>query len=185
MMEPDLTFIEQVSDLSHQNVQRCYYCLRCSAGCPAVADLAGGAMEYTPAQILRLVQLGQKDPLLHSSAIWLCIGCETCGTRCPNQIHAGSVIDALRQIAIAEHVPAAERSVLKLHEAFLNSIRRFGRLHELSMILEHKLTSRDLLSNLDMGIDMFIKGKIHPFPKRIQGRDEVKKLFQMGEQDET
>jgi heterodisulfide reductase subunit C len=175
-MEPNLNFIDQVSELSQQNVRRCYYCLRCSAGCPAAY-----AMEYTPAQILRLVQLGQSDPLLHSSAIWLCIGCETCGTRCPNEIHAGAVIDALRQIAIAQDVPAAERSVFKLHQAFLNSIRRFGRLHELSMILEHKLTSRDLLSNLDMGIDMFLKGKIHPLPKRIQGMDEVKKLFEMKE----
>jgi heterodisulfide reductase subunit C len=177
-MEPDLTFIEQVSELSQQNVRRCYYCLRCSAGCPAAY-----AMDHTPAQILRLVQLGQKDLLLHSSAIWLCIGCETCGTRCPNEIHAGAVIDALRQIAMAEQVPAAERSVFKLHEAFLNSIRRFGRLHELSMILEHKLTSRDLFSNLDMGLDMFLKGKIHPFPKRIQGMDEVKKMFELGAED--
>jgi heterodisulfide reductase subunit C len=179
-MEPDLAFIEQVSELSHQNVSRCYYCLRCSAGCPAAY-----AMDFTPAQILRLVQLGQKDALLQSSAIWLCIGCETCGTRCPNEIHAGAVIDALRHIAIAEGVPAAERSVFKLHEAFLNSIRRFGRLHELSMILEHKLTSRDLLSNLDMGIDMFLKGKIHLLPKRIKGMDQVKTLFETkGETDQ-
>ena len=177
-MEPDLTFIDRVSELSQQNVRRCYYCLRCSAGCPAAY-----AMDFSPAQILRLVQLGQKDALLHSSAIWLCIGCETCGTRCPNEIHAGAVIDALRQIALAEHVPAAERSVFKLHEAFLNSIRRFGRLHDLSMILEHKLTSRDLLSNLDMGIDMFLKGKIHPFPKRIQGMDEVKRMFELGDEE--
>ena len=141
-------------------------------------------MDFSPAQILRLVQLGQKDALLHSSAIWLCIGCETCGTRCPNQIHAGAVIDALRQIAIADNVPAAERSVFKLHEAFLNSIRRFGRLHELSMLLEHKLTSRDLFSNLDMGIDMFLKGKIHPLPKRIEGMEAVKKLFEMKEEQE-
>jgi heterodisulfide reductase subunit C len=173
-MKPDLTFIEQVSDLSHQNVRRCYYCLRCSAGCPAAY-----AMDYSPAQILRLVQLGQKDTLTHSSAIWLCIGCETCGTRCPNQIHAGAVIDALRQIAVHDHVPPAERSVFKLHQAFLASIRRFGRLHELSMILEHKLTSRDLLSNLDMGIDMFLKGKIHPFPARIQDREQVQSLFNL------
>ena len=134
----------------------------------------------TPAQILRLVQLGQKDTLLHSSAIWLCIGCETCGTRCPNEIHAGAVIDALRQIALARSVPAAERSVFKLHEAFLDSIRTWGRLHELSMILQHKLTSRDLLSNLDMGLDMFLKGKIHPLPKRIKGMDQVKQLFRPG-----
>jgi heterodisulfide reductase subunit C len=177
-MEPELTFIEQVSDLSHQNVHRCYYCLRCSAGCPAAY-----AMDYTPAQILRLVQLGQKDTLLHSSAIWLCIGCETCGTRCPNEIHAGAVIDALRHIAIAEGVPPAERSVFKLHEAFLDSIRTWGRLHELSMLMEYKLISRDLFSDLDMGLDMFLKGKIHPFPKRIQGMDEVKALFQMGEKE--
>ena len=175
-MEPDLTFIEQVSDLSHQNVQRCYYCLRCTAGCPAAY-----AMEYTPAQILRLVQLGQKDALLRSSAIWLCIGCETCGTRCPNEIHAGAVIDALRQLAVAEKVPPGERRVFKLHKAFLDSIRTWGRLHELTMLMEYKLTSGDLFSDLDMGLDMFVKGKIHPLPKRIRGMDEVKRLFEMGD----
>ena len=173
-MEPELSFIEQVSELSHQNVRRCYYCLRCSAGCPAAY-----AMEYAPAQMLRLVQLGQKEALLSSSAIWLCIGCETCGTRCPNEIHAGAVIDVLRHIALTEGVSPAEPSVYKLHEAFLDSIRTWGRLHELTMILQHKLTSRDLFSNLDMGLDMFLKGKIQPLPKRIKGMEEVKALFEM------
>lgn len=179
-MEPDLTFIERVSELSHQNVSRCYYCLRCSAGCPSAY-----AMEYTPAQILRMVQLGQKDTLLRSSAIWLCIGCETCGTRCPNEIHAGAVIDSLRQVALAEGVSPAELSVFKLHVAFLDSIRTWGRLHELTMILQHKLTSHDLFSNLDMGLDMFLKGKIHPLPQRIQGIDEVKALFRMKDEVEA
>lgn len=176
-MEPDLTFIEQVSDLSHQNVRRCYYCLRCSAGCPSAY-----AMDYTPAQILRMVQLGQKQALLHSSAIWLCIGCETCGTRCPNEIHAGAVIDTLRHLALADSVRTAEPSVFLLHKAFLDSIYTWGRLHELSMILQHKLTSRDLLSNLDMGLVMFLKGKIHPFPKRIKGIRQVRLLFHQDDQ---
>jgi heterodisulfide reductase subunit C len=177
-MEPESSFMERVSELSGQAVGRCYYCLRCSAGCPAAY-----AMEYTPAQLLRLVQLGQKDALLNSSAIWLCIGCETCGTRCPNEIHAGAVIDTLRQLALAEGVKPAERSVYRLHVAFLDSIRWWGRLHELSMILQHKLTSGDnLLNNLDMGLVMFLKGKIHPLPKRIKGMDEVKALFEMGDE---
>ena len=175
-MKPDLQFAGEVGALSQQNIQRCYYCLRCSAGCPSAY-----AMDCTPAQMLRMVQLGQKEPLLRSSAIWLCIGCETCGTRCPNEIHAGAVIDALRQIALAEEVTPAERSVYKLHVAFLDSIRWWGRLHELSMIFQHKLTSGDnLLNNLDMGLDMFLKGKIHPLPKRIKGIGEVKQLFEMG-----
>ncbi len=172
-MQPDLTFVERVSALSRQNVRRCYYCLRCSAGCPAAPF-----MDYTPAQLLRLVQLGQKETLLRSSAIWLCIGCETCGTRCPNEIHAGAVIDALRQMAVAEGVPVGERRVFKLHEAFLDSIRTWGRLHELTMLLQYKLTGRDLLSDLDMGLEMFVKGKIHPLPRRIKGIGEVKKLFE-------
>ena len=174
-MKPDLSFVERVSELSHQNVQRCFYCLRCSAGCPAAY-----AMDYSPAQILRLVQLGQKDTLLHSSAIWLCIGCETCGTRCPNEIHAGAVIDALRQIAIHDHVPPAERSVFKLHVAFLDSIRIWGRLHELSMIVQHRLLifpSRDVFSDLDQGLGMFLRGKLELLPHPIKARDEVKRLF--------
>ena len=176
-MKPDLQFAAEVGTLSDLSIGRCYYCMRCSAGCPSAY-----AMDYTPAQMLRMVQLGQKEPLLRSSAIWLCIGCETCGTRCPNEIHAGAVIDALRQIALAEGVPPAEQSVYKLHKAFLDSIRTWGRLHELTMLIQHKLTSRDLFSNLDMGLDMFLKGKIHPLPKRIKGISEVKDLFEMGDE---
>ncbi len=58
-----------------------------------------------------------------------------------------------------------------------------ARLHELSMIVQHKLTSGDnLLNNMDMGLVMFLKGKIHPLPKRIKGMDEVKALFEMGDE---
>jgi heterodisulfide reductase subunit C len=172
-MKPDLSFAGEVSELSGEAVARCYYCLRCSAGCPSAY-----AMEYQPAQMLRMVQLGQKEALLKSSAIWLCIGCETCGTRCPNEIHAGAVIDSLRQMALREGVEAGERSVAALHASFLHSIRMFGRLHELSMLLEHKLRDRDLLSNLDMGVEMLLKGKIHPLPKRIEGLEEVRGLYE-------
>ena len=175
MVQPELTFVEEVSRLSAQPVQRCYYCLRCSAGCPSAY-----AMEITPAQILRLVQLGQAEALLRSSAIWLCIGCETCGTRCPNEIHAGAVIDTLRQMAIERGVAPGEGRVYRLHQAFLDNIRLWGRLHELTMLAEYKLRSGDLVSDLDMGVVMFVKGKIHPFPKRIGGVSEVRRLFKRG-----
>ncbi len=174
MIEPRLGFVDEVSKLSGQNVRRCYYCLRCTAGCPAAY-----AMEYPPAQLLKMVQLGQAEPLLRSAGLWLCIGCETCGTRCPNDIHAGAVIDALRQMAVARGVAPGERRVFKLHQAFLDSIRVWGRLHELTMLMQYKVTSFDLLSDLDMGLDMFVKGKIHPLPKRIAGIRQVRQLFHL------
>ena len=179
-MKPDLSFVEQVSELSQQNVQRCYYCLRCSAGCPATY-----AMDISPAQILRLVQLGQKDSLLHSSAIWLCIGCETCGTRCPNQIHAGAVIDALRQIALKENVPAAEKSVFRLHKAFLSTLRLWGRLHEVSMLAQYaatNLASRAVFGNIDMGAALFLKRKLELLPHRTHNMDQVRQLFSLAEE---
>ena len=129
------------------------------------------------AQVLKMVQMGQKEALLRSAGIWLCIGCETCGTRCPNEIHAGAVIDALRQMSVAEGVRAGEQKVYTLHRAFLDSIRLWGRMDELSMLVEYKLLSRDLLSDMDMGVEMFVKGKIHPLPKRIRGVKEVQRLF--------
>ena len=173
-MEPELGFIDEVSELSGQNVRRCYYCLRCTAGCPAAYAMGAG-----PAQVLKMVQLGQKDALLRSASIWLCIGCETCGTRCPNQIHAGAVFDALRQIAVAEGVKPGEKKVASLHRAFMDNIRLFGRMHELTMLVEYKLRSLDLPSDLDMGLDMFRKGKIEIPPKRIKGMDQIARLYKL------
>lgn len=164
--------MEQVKELSGQEVGRCYYCLRCTAGCPSAY-----AMDYSPAQVLRLVQLGQKEVLLRSSAIWLCIGCETCGTRCPNGVHAGAVMDALRQMAVREGVEVGEKRVKRLHEAFLRSIWLWGRLHELTMLAEYKLRSGDLFSDLDMGLRMMVRGKIVPWPQRIGGVKQVRALF--------
>ncbi len=180
-MKPDLSFVEQVSELSQQNVRRCYYCLRCSAGCPAAY-----AMDITPAQILRLVQLGQQDTLLHSSAIWLCIGCETCGTRCPNEIHAGAVIDALRQLALKQDVPAAEKSVFRLHKAFLSTIRFYGRLHEVSMLAQYaatNLASRAVFGNVDMGAALFLKGKLELLPHRVRDMRQLRSLFSLAQED--
>jgi heterodisulfide reductase subunit C len=46
------------------------------------------------------------------------------------------------------------------------------------MLVEYKLISLDLLSDMDMGLDMFLKGKIEVLPKRIKGMKQVQKLYQ-------
>ena len=48
--------------------------------------------------------------------------------------------------AVAEGVAVGERRVYKLHRAFLDSIRLWGRLHELTMLMQYKVTSRDLVT---------------------------------------
>jgi len=56
-------------------------------------------MEYGPDRILRLIQFGQRERLLTSRDIWLCLECEMCGAHCPNEIDIGEVMIALKEIA--------------------------------------------------------------------------------------
>ena len=85
----------QVDALAHTKVRDCYQCGKCSAGCPMAEK-----MDVLPNQLLRLVQLGKIDKAAASEAIWLCVSCLTCSTRCPKSVDCAGVMDALRQIAL-------------------------------------------------------------------------------------
>jgi hypothetical protein len=87
-------------------------------------------------------------------------------------------MDALREMAVEEKVPAAEKNIHLLHEAFIESIRRGGRVHEATMLMEYKLRSRDFFTDLLPGMMMFLKGKIPLFPSFIKGRAEIKRIFE-------
>jgi heterodisulfide reductase subunit C len=89
------SFVDKVQELSGQNLLACYQCGKCSAGCPAVSQ-----MDILPNQIIRFAQLGLKDELLASRAIWICASCMTCNARCPKGINIAEVIEALRQILL-------------------------------------------------------------------------------------
>ena len=96
------SFVKKVQELSGQNLLACYQCGKCSAGCPAVSQ-----MDILPNQIIRFAQLGLKEELLKSKAIWVCASCMTCNARCPKGINIAEVIEAVRQILLrkrADHV---------------------------------------------------------------------------------
>lgn len=177
----DLTFRDIVRERSGEDILGCFYCQKCTAGCPTAY-----VMDYSPARLLRMIQLGQKDEVLGSSAIWMCVSCETCGTRCPNRIRLAPVMDVLRQMALKEGYKP-EPAVYALHQSFLNSIKMWGRVHELSMIMEHKvrcllteppLFFRGLASDMMMGADLILKRKITFMPERVKRLREVKKLYE-------
>ena len=88
------------------NIQDCYQCQKCSAGCPVAF-----AMDYKPNQVMQMVLLGMKERVLSCKTIWVCASCYTCSTRCPNDIDIAGVMDWLRQSALREGVPpGGERS---------------------------------------------------------------------------
>lgn len=173
MEKAEMTFLEQVKRKSGEDLNLCYQCLKCTAGCPTAPY-----MDIRPNSIIRMIQMGMKREVLESRAIWLCVSCETCGTRCPNEIDIGVLMDTLREIAIEERIPAKEKNILLLHEAFVQSIRRGGRVHEATMLMDYKLRSKDFMTDLVPGLKLFLKGKIPLFPSLIKGRDEIKRIFE-------
>ena len=120
-------FVRKVEELSGQNLMACYQCGKCSAGCPAVSQ-----MDILPNQIIRLAQLGMKEELLASKAIWLCASCMTCNTRCPKGINIAEVIEAVRLILLRnskDHLEVKELSEKVREEvppiALISSMRKF------------------------------------------------------------
>lgn len=172
----DTTLIEEVKALSEQPIEDCYHCHKCTAGCPVVFD-----MQYGPDRILRMVQLGEKDLLYQSRDIWLCAGCETCGTRCPNQIDIARVMDALRRMALEAGAPIAEPDAVKFHKLFLGVVQNMGRMHEATLLIAYKLWTLRLMADMDSGAVMLVKGKVPLLPKLIKGRQQVRQIFKLSE----
>jgi heterodisulfide reductase subunit C len=164
---------ERIREESGQDVSSCYQCQKCTAGCPVVEF-----MDLSPSAVHRLIQYGRKDDLLRSATIWLCVGCETCGQRCPNDIYTSKVFDILKQMAVEEGVKSGAKSITALHKAFLSGIKKRGRMHELSLILDMRMRSGGYFKDMKLGIQMFRKGKLSLIPGKIKNTKEVKALFE-------
>lgn len=177
MDEEKKSFFNEVRARSGQPIELCYQCRKCASGC-----IANQYADHYPHEIIRMLQLGQIEQVLNSSGIWICSSCETCGARCPNGINVAEVNDALKQIAIERGI-IKEKKINLFHDTFLSSVRINGRVHEGTMMAFYKIKSRDIMSDLDVGLKMFLKGKMPLLPHRIKDRAKIKKVFQQTKND--
>ena len=168
----DEAFAREMREITRSRLDCCYQCFTCTAGCPVVF-----AMDYPPHQIIRMVQMGLKKWVLESKTIWVCATCETCATRCPNEVEIVRVMDALREMALKEKVKIPEPSVPAMHKIFLSLIKEMGRVHEISLLVLLKLKTREFMKDMVLGMKMFKKGKLKIIPHRIKGIKEVKRIY--------
>jgi hypothetical protein len=121
----------------------------------------------------------------------LCYQCLKCSVGCPTapfmdfypnailrMIQLGLKMDALREMSLEEGYRAKERDIVTLHNAFMESIRRGGRVHEATMLMEYKLRSGDYWTDLVPGMKLFMKGKIPLIPRRIKGIDSIREIYE-------
>lgn len=167
----------RIQDAGGPDLSRCYQCLTCTLGCPIVSE-----MDYQPHALVRMAQLGLRKQVLSSRTIWLCAGCETCATRCPNDIQIVKLMDTLRQMALREGFRPAEPAVAAFHRTFLAGIQRWGRQYELGMMLALKLRTLDLFSDIRLGLKMLLKGKLALLPHRSHVSKDIKAIFRRKEE---
>lgn len=166
-----MTLAEEIEELTGINVLKCYQCGKCSAGCPVRIF-----MKVSPNKVVRLVQLGFDEEALRSETMWICAGCLTCSTRCPQNFDLARFMDALKEIAIKRGI-ISRKDILKFHKAFLKQVEANGKAFEFGLIRDYKLSTFNLFQDMDLAPEMFFKGKIKLFPHKLKNRDIIKKVF--------
>lgn len=174
-------FLERIEGATRANVSACYQCERCTNACPAALY-----MDIKPHQVIRHVQLGWRDRLLHSSTIWVCLSCETCSTYCPNSVGVAEVIIYLRSLAGRSTIEPKEKQLAVFHETFLKELQRFGRVNELWLmaafnmkpgIAREKIRAGTLNEEMRLGWTLWRKGKLKLLPRRCKGLREIQAVY--------
>ena len=166
---------QMVEKMSGEKTSTCFQCEKCSNGCPMTF-----AMDISPHQVMHLIQLGSVDKVIDSDTIWVCASCETCTTRCPNNIDIAHVMDTLRQLSVKKGVKASQKVAPVFHQVFLGNVKALGRMHELSMAVLFSLKAggiKGLLGQSTFGLKMLRKGKMKLLPERFSSGKQVKNIF--------
>ena len=172
--------VEILESIARTRFSDCYQCGKCTAGCPRAS-----AMDVTPTRLIRMVQLGDAESALRSQAIWQCVSCETCTTRCPKSVDCAAIMDALRSEAYRRGKTSEKQApVILFQKAFLDNIRRNGRLDEIELIAQFKISGfaatrspRFLFKDASLGLKLQARKKLHLRGEKVRDRRVVHRIF--------
>ncbi|MFZ3382465.1 MAG: 4Fe-4S dicluster domain-containing protein [Candidatus Methanoperedens sp.] len=170
----DTVFREQVLKTPvGEKIPTCMQCGICAGSCPVSHE-----MDYTPRELVRMVQLGLKKEVLSSNTIWICTTCFSCSVRCPRGIHPTELMETLKPIAIAEGI--TNRNA-KFDNVFSGVIKNNGRASEFLLISRYSLTEPGMIKQLPFGLSMMAKGKLPLSIDRMENTRELEAIFKLGE----
>lgn len=168
-----------IEEKTGQNAYLCYQCIRCTSGCP-VTDF----FDYTPNQIMRLVQIGDDEVVLNAKTPWLCAACLTCSTRCPQGLDIALIMETLTQEAVARGIKPKVPEVALFNKIFLTDAKIFGRVYELGMMGSMNVLNavinvdpRRVFVDMDLGLEMVKRSKLSFLPAISRANlDKVKNI---------
>jgi len=167
-----LKLAQDLQSLTGENVMLCYQCKKCTLGCPSAY-----AMRMKPHELMRAIQLGLTEEIYWSATIWICLSCETCNTRCPQDINILRVIDGLREMSERVEHYNPQPAIPAMHRIFMALVERFGRVYELGLALLINLRMLTPFKDIDMASPMLMKGKLKPLPHKSRGAKELRQVM--------
>ena len=183
-MKPQVSLAQELTK-AHLSVSSCFFCRKCSGGCPL-----SFAMDILPHHVIRLALLGQEEQVLDSETIWVCSACQTCTTRCPNEIDIAGVMDWLKETAVKRGRTIPDDEVMTFHRFFMKSIlASSGRVSETQLLrrytfykMRRKLDLTELKQNINLGWKLWKRNRVRLMgPPALQGKAEIKEIFRKGE----
>ena len=98
LVDPDVSFIEEVGRLGGADVKKCFQCATCAVACPISPDT-----KPFPRKEMIATSWGLKDRLIGNGDVWLCHNCGDCSTLCPRGAQPGEVLAAVRAATVIEY----------------------------------------------------------------------------------
>jgi heterodisulfide reductase subunit C len=180
MLDP--TFADLVAP-DREKLLTCIQCGTCTASCQTAY-----AMDYTPRQLWRLIQLGLKDEVLSSNSYWLCTACYACTLRCLRGIACTETMSTLKRMSVAAGMEKLSSSA-RFYEAFKESVHRHGRMHEVEMMTIYfgKTKRIKVMDFSRLGFTLWRKGKVSLDASQIniKGLDQIKAIYRKVEELEA
>jgi len=171
------SFARKVEELCGEDAFKCIQCGKCSAGCPITPF-----MDLLPHQVMKLIQLSSEEKVLSSSTIWICASCETCTTRCPESIDIAKVMDTLRKLCLERGMKPKEKEVYAFCTAFLNSVKKHGRLFEAGFMMEFNAATgkalKEMGESISLGFHLWRRGKLGFLPSYVSEKGPIRKVFE-------
>ena len=178
----DITFADLVAP-DRAKLLTCIQCGTCTASCPTAY-----AMDYTPRQLWRLIQLGLKEEVLSSNSFWLCTACYACTLRCLRGIACTETMSTLKRMSVSAGTEKLSSSA-RFYEAFRDTVRRHGRLHEVELMTTFFGRTRrlEVMSYSRLGLTLWRKGKVSLDASgvNIRGLDQIEAIYRKVEELEA
>jgi heterodisulfide reductase subunit C len=169
-----LDFIHEVEKLpGGDKILECIQCGVCAGSCSTRY-----AMDYSPTQILKMINLGMREDVLSSHTIWVCSSCHTCTARCPRSIELTTLMMSLKNLSMKEKL-ASSKTKPKFHQSFFDVVNKYGRLSESALMTKtiKKTDPKAVMHNASLAMRLAKKGKIALRPEKIEHPADLEKML--------